>query len=225
MNGTDTGRSGTRSRGARERSATVASFLKRTFAIAALVGLAAAAAPAATIDLALAGPQPAALVAPFTPSAPEREPESTLFDGLPYRLIDDSYVDQEGDWWRPLVVTTTAYAPTTDQCDDDPDSTATGSNAFRNYGVAADPRALPYGTLLRIPGYGDAIVDDTGSAMRRSWTRGIIHLDLRIPLRRYDGAWRSEDEATRIAQAHGVRRNRIILMKVAPPTQAPGPLP
>ncbi len=53
-----------------------------------------------------------------------------------------------------------------------------------------------------------------------------MHLDLRIPLRRYDGAWRSEDEATRIAQAHGVRRNRIILMKVAAPIAAlPAQLP
>ncbi|MBA3685127.1 MAG: 3D domain-containing protein [Planctomycetes bacterium] len=199
----------------------------RYFAIPALLGAVATTASAATADLALpTGSASVAMLTQYAAPAPaEPEPETTRFDGVAYRVVDDAFVDQEGAWWRPLVVTTTAYSPTVEECDDDPDCTATGTNAYTRYGVAADPKALPYGTILRIPGYGDAPVDDTGSAMRKSWSRGIVHIDLRIPLRRYDGAWRSEDEANRIALAHGVRRNRIVLMKVAPPVPPASPLP
>ena len=63
--------------------------------------------------------------------------------------------------------------------------TATLTKTSENpYGVAADPRALPYGTWVSIPGYrkGDwQAVDDTGSRVRRNWQRkGIIHLDVRF---------------------------------------------
>jgi 3D (Asp-Asp-Asp) domain-containing protein len=47
-------------------------------------------------------------------------------------------------------------------------------------GCAADPRAIPYWTKLIIPGYGDAVVDDTGGAMRRSYRKGITHIDVRF---------------------------------------------
>ncbi|GHV23862.1 hypothetical protein AGMMS49959_18430 [Planctomycetales bacterium] len=48
-------------------------------------------------------------------------------------------------------------------------------------GIAADPRALPYGTRLAVPGYGVSVVDDTGGAMRRHWDRrGEIHVDVRM---------------------------------------------
>ena len=156
------------------------------------------------------------------PSAiPPPTQATTFFAGQTYQVVDEYYVDDQGTYWKPLVVTTTAYAPTEEQCDDTPGETATGSDARRVYGIAADPRALPYGTVLRVPGYGDAPVDDTGGAMRQDWARrGIVHLDLRIPLRRYDGQWRSEDEATRVAMEHGVRRDRIVLMKVIMPVTA-----
>lgn len=146
--------------------------------------------------------------------------ETTIYAGQIYQVVDEYYVDDKGTYWKPIMATTTAYSPTREQCDDTPGETATGSDARREYGVAADPRALPYGTVLRIPGYGDAIVDDTGGDMRRNWARGVVHLDLRIPLRRYDGHWRSEDEATRVALEHGVRRDRIVLMKVTMPVTA-----
>lgn len=146
---------------------------------------------------------------------------AAVFAGQSYQLVDDYYVDAQGTYWKPLVVTTTAYAPTAEQCDDTPGETATGSDARQEYGIAADPRAVPYGTVLRVPGYGDAPVDDTGGAMRQDWEKhGVVHLDLRIPLRRFDGHWRSEEEATRVAMEHGVRRDRIVLMKVTMPVTA-----
>ena len=183
--------------------------------------LAAAEAPSARITAPVEAPalSPAPAVAPALPAP--AEPETTVFAGQKYQVVDEYYVDDKGIYWKPLVVTTTAYSPTTEQCDDTPWETATGTNAREEYGIAADPRAIPYGTILRVPGYGDAPVDDTGGAMRQDWQqRGIIHLDLRIPLRRYDGRMRSEYEATRVALEHGVRRDRIILMQVRMPETA-----
>ncbi|MDP6111884.1 MAG: 3D domain-containing protein [Planctomycetota bacterium] len=59
--------------------------------------------------------------------------------------------------------------------------TSTGRNAFRFTGVAADPKAIPYGNFVRIPGVGFRKVDDTGGAMRQSWRKkGVYHLDLRF---------------------------------------------
>ncbi|MCX7817985.1 MAG: 3D domain-containing protein [Kiritimatiellae bacterium] len=43
--------------------------------------------------------------------------------------------------------------------------TATGTPA-RPGTVAADPAVLPFGTILRVPGYGWGRVEDTGSAIR-----------------------------------------------------------
>ena len=45
-------------------------------------------------------------------------------------------------------------------------------------GIAADPKRIPYGTVLKIPGYGIATVDVTGGAMRQS---EMIHFDVRFP--------------------------------------------
>jgi 3D (Asp-Asp-Asp) domain-containing protein len=140
--------------------------------------------------------------------------ELAVFDGRLYGVVGGIYFDGEGKAWQPIVVTTTAYVPCTEQCDDDPDITATGTNAFRTYGIAADPSAIAYGTVLRVPEYGDAKVDDTGGAMRQDWKKGIVHLDLRIPLRRHDGVWRSEGACNRVALQHGVQKNRIVLRGV-----------
>ena len=49
--------------------------------------------------------------------------------------------------------------------------TSTGTKADIGT-IAADPRALPYGTRLEIPGYGFGIVEDTGGALRGS------HIDI-----------------------------------------------
>lgn len=139
--------------------------------------------------------------------------DSTTVDGRTYLLHDGLYFDEAGKAWRPVTATVTAYAPTRDQCDEDPDVTATGTNAFTTFGVAADPRAIAYGTMLRIPGYGEARVDDTGSAMRRAWRNGAVHLDVRIPLRGRDGAWRSEGQCTRIAMNYGRKSDVTVLIR------------
>jgi len=64
-------------------------------------------------------------------------------------------------------------------------------NPNEMYGIAADPRAIPYGTRVYVPEYWESlqnnknsiptriIVDDTGGAMRQSWDHGELHIDVR----------------------------------------------
>lgn len=63
---------------------------------------------------------------------------------------------------RQLTVMTTAYAPGADGVDS---HTATGAHA--GYGIiAVDPRVIPLGTKVYIPGYGYAVAADTGGAIK-----------------------------------------------------------
>lgn len=78
-------------------------------------------------------------------------------------------------------VLVTAYCPCRKCCGKDARGiTSRGRDAFKTRGVAVDPTVIPYGTIVKIPGAGEFIADDTGGAMRQDWRkRGIIHLDLR----------------------------------------------
>jgi 3D (Asp-Asp-Asp) domain-containing protein len=152
----------------------------------------------------------------------ERHPGAfaVAWGGEAYRRIGDRYWADDGTCWQAIRVTTTCYVPVREQCNDDPEHTAIGAPAFTTYGIAADPSALPYGTVMRIPGYGEFKVDDTGKAMRKDWQRGIVHLDLRIPFQRFDGTWRNADVCNRIARKHGVQEDRIVLVQVPEPVFA-----
>lgn len=57
--------------------------------------------------------------------------------------------------------------------------TSTGRDA-RLPGVAADPKVLPYGSIVDIPGIGRRLVDDTGGGMRQSTKNQIAHIDVRM---------------------------------------------
>lgn len=100
-----------------------------------------------------------------------------------------------GDW-VPMEVVATAYCPCIYCCG----SRAAGITADGTkvnevpYGVASDPRVLPYGSTVWIPtgvGYLDTSrseeesrqfpVDDTGGLLRTNTRRtGIPHIDLRF---------------------------------------------
>ncbi|SET56190.1 3D (Asp-Asp-Asp) domain-containing protein [Natronincola peptidivorans] len=78
---------------------------------------------------------------------------------------------EENEKLRIIRARVTAYAPSENIsgicADDNPEVTATGTKP--RVGIAAaDPEKLEYGTKLYIPGYGDAIIEDTGAALRRS---------------------------------------------------------
>ncbi len=85
-------------------------------------------------------------------------------------------------YWKTVRAKVTAYDPSRVSCGKFADGkTSIGQNAWVMDGVATDPRAIPYGTYVVIPGVGAKQVDDTGSAMRRSWRRHRrFHVDLRM---------------------------------------------
>ena len=75
----------------------------------------------------------------------------------------------------------TAYCPCKKCCGKRANGiTSIGDNAYQCDGVAADPRAIPYRTKLKLPYAGVKEVDDTGGDMRKSWKKGIYHIDLRF---------------------------------------------
>jgi len=81
--------------------------------------------------------------------------------------------------WRRVSATVTAYCPCRRCCGKESDGvTSTGTSAWRR-GAATDPRAIPYGSVVDVPGYGKTTVDDTGGAMRQGWRRGRIVIDVR----------------------------------------------
>lgn len=71
-----------------------------------------------------------------------------------------------GNWRRRLRMEATAYDPGPRSCGKYADGyTANGTKAERGV-VAVDPRVIPLGTKLYIPGYGFAIAADRGSAIK-----------------------------------------------------------
>ena len=88
--------------------------------------------------------------------------------------------DEDG-WHREEVALVTAYCPCAKCCGNFASgATSIGKNAWLP-GLAADPAYLDYGTRVYVPGYGLAVIDDTGGAMRRHWRRnGLLHLDVRM---------------------------------------------
>ena len=82
---------------------------------------------------------------------------------------------------RTIRMKVTAYCPCRKCCGKYADGiTANGKNARETVGVAADPKLLPYGTKLEIPGIGTRVVDDTGGAMRLAAKEDVYHIDVRM---------------------------------------------
>lgn len=81
-----------------------------------------------------------------------------------------------------VVAKVTAYEPSEVSCGKSADGkTSIMRDAYELTGVAADPLALPYGTIVYIPAVGYRTVDDTGSAMKKSWRqKRQVHIDLRF---------------------------------------------
>jgi 3D (Asp-Asp-Asp) domain-containing protein len=85
----------------------------------------------------------------------------------------------EGRTW--VKVMATAYCPCRKCCGPytEPVTSIGRDLATDPYGIAADHTLLPPNTVLTVPGYGTATVDDTGSAMRKSGEEKVVHIDLR----------------------------------------------
>lgn len=92
---------------------------------------------------------------------------------------------------RTVRAKVTAYCPCSKCCGkwSQWKKTATGRSA-EEPGVAVDPLAIPYGSLVEVPGVGRRLADDTGGAMRTSWRRmGVVHIDVRMRTHEEARAW------------------------------------
>ena len=84
--------------------------------------------------------------------------------------------------YKTVHMKITAYCPCEKCCGKDADGvTSRNKDAYITKGIAADPKLIPYNTILEIPNYGKFKVDDTGGAMRQSAKKGIYHIDFRNP--------------------------------------------
>lgn len=75
----------------------------------------------------------------------------------------------ENDRLRTIRAKLTAYSPLDNvdgqQAQGNPNRTSTGRQVGKHI-AAADPKKLPYGTILQVPGYGIVEIQDTGGALR-----------------------------------------------------------
>lgn len=166
---------------------------------------------------------PMSIVSPITNSTSEvieENKEYFSYGGIDFEITNNNLlIHPNGTVWKRMFVTTTAYTWLDDGFDHligaGDGRTSIGKDARSTYGIAADPRAIPYGSTIFVEGYGTYRVDDTGGALRRSYrNNGEIVLDLRIPNRRYDGVWRSNTQIRSIARNHGRNRNRVVLIQI-----------
>lgn len=141
------------------------------------------------------------------------------YGGKIYKELENGlYQDKDGGLWKKIKVSTTAYTWVDDGFDSGIGAgdgiTSIGKCAIKTYGVAADPKAIPYGSTVHVAGYGVYKVDDTGGAMRKSYRKGEIRLDLRIPQKASNGQWRSISTCRNIARRHGYQQDREVLLKI-----------
>lgn len=84
--------------------------------------------------------------------------------------IETSSLNDENEQLRIIRTRLTAYSPLDNvdgqQAEGNPNRTSIGKQVSRGI-VAADPRKLPYGTILEIPDWGIVEVGDTGGALRK----------------------------------------------------------
>ena len=72
-------------------------------------------------------------------------------------------------FYEPIELEVTAYSPMDNRsgicADSNPNVTATGTKP-RLGTVAVNPKVIPYGTKMFIPGYGWGVAEDTGGMIR-----------------------------------------------------------
>jgi 3D (Asp-Asp-Asp) domain-containing protein len=185
-------------------------WTKRAGSLPALVGfdrsatLAAESAPSAEIPESQpeseTAPEPVEVLAvePVTESDPEWDLSTRWFDGRPVRPS------------KVVLMRVTGYSPDSRSCGEFADGqTATlhsvWTNAMRL--VAADPKVLPYGTMLTVPGYADGEIVpvlDCGGAIKGA------RLDLLFPTHEVALNW-------------GVQDLRVVVWEYADGQPAPNP--
>ena len=81
--------------------------------------------------------------------------------------------------WKPVQARVTHYS-----CNEKAERrwkgrTSLNKSARNNDGVAVDPKIIPYGSIIHIPGIGTRIADDTGGKCRQYGRKNQILVDVR----------------------------------------------
>lgn len=94
-------------------------------------------------------------------------------------------------YWKTVKARVMAYEPSARCCGSQADGkTSTGGNAWILTGCAVAPKAIPYGTGMKIKGVGWKVADDTGGTIRRVWRRRrIIQIEIRMKYFHQARAW------------------------------------
>ncbi len=123
-----------------------------------------------TIPLAylLVRPKPPVTIPLIVRTRPEPAPEVQVAEAKSEPPPKPVVVKKPTTKWKTLKVTATGYCPCKLCCHPFADGkTSTGTNAWRP-GVAVDPKIIPLGSKVKIPGYvyGTVIADDIGGAIK-----------------------------------------------------------
>jgi 3D (Asp-Asp-Asp) domain-containing protein len=124
------------------------------------------------------------------PPPPEPTPEIRWFDGRPVRPV--------GTMW----MTVTAYSPDSRSCGKSADGLTATLHSVTTNGhrlVAADPKVLPYGSMLTVPGYDGAMIVP------------VLDCGAKIKGRRLDVLFPTHEQA----MAWGVRRLAVTVWAFA----------
>ncbi|QNO14946.1 hypothetical protein HYG86_09245 [Alkalicella caledoniensis] len=97
------------------------------------------------------------------------------------KLIEElEYIKNELQKWEIIDLEVTAYSPRDNISgictDGNPEITASGTSPKVGT-VAVNPKIIPYGTRLIIPGYGLSTAEDTGAAIRARINLIDIYMD------------------------------------------------
>ncbi|MEK7309608.1 MAG: 3D domain-containing protein [Planctomycetota bacterium] len=81
--------------------------------------------------------------------------------------------------WKPVQARVTHYS-----CNEKAErrwkgKTSLNKSARNNDGVAVDPRIIPYGSVIHIPGIGTRVADDTGGKCRQYGRNNQVLVDVR----------------------------------------------
>lgn len=101
------------------------------------------------------------------------------------KIIDFSIVENEKipEFWKDWIemdAVVTYYSWTEKNERIWKGRTSLNRSAKNDDGVAVDPRIIPYGSLVSIPGVGVRIADDTGSKCKEYGKRGRVLVDVRV---------------------------------------------
>ena len=110
-----------------------------------------------------------------------------------------------------VLAKVTAYCPCDKCCGSEAIGLPSrGRAAYLTFGAAVAPANILYGSVIKVPGAGEYLADDTGGAMRQDAEKGVCHIDIRVASYGSDRA--SLERAHQWAKRWGVRWLKITIV-------------